>query len=451
MKKLILSTAVLFSTVSFIYSQVVTVPDTNVSYYVNSVLLGNYVSATNINSTCVFGAINSLGEFAGFDTIGIDAGIIMSTGDVFLADDPNVSGSAGNVTNSGGDSLLGTLIPGYPINDAAIIEFDFIPYTNLLTFSYVFASEEYPEWVNSSYNDVFGFFISGANPDTSLPAYSNENIALVPGTLIPVTIDNVNGGNYSQYYIDNTIGSAGIQYDGYTTPLDAFAHVIPFQTYHIKLAIGDAGDSAYDSAVFLKNDSFSSVPLQYTSSTNISVKAFDDAIEDSLSVDITITLPEVAQGDISYSYSIGGTADNGIDYETISNIVTFTKGSSSAVITIDPISDALNEGSETVILIMDYLNDTISVNILDYISVNIDNNYAERSLKIYPNPSKGNITVEADGLQDVEIVRVTGEILKQYTIYNSQNTVQIEDLAKGIYFVKVISEKGVSVEKVIVE
>ena len=145
----------------------------------------------------------------------------------------------------------------------------FIPSGNSLEFSYVFASEEYNEYVCSQFNDVFGFFVNGGE-------YSNENIALIPGTdpPIPVSINNVNNGTVgsngeagncsdlqlanSAFYVDNADGT-NIEYDGYTTTLTAVIAVVPGTEYTIKLAIADAGDGALDSGVFLEGESFISV------------------------------------------------------------------------------------------------------------------------------------------------------------------------------------------------
>ena len=138
-------------------------------------------------------------------------------------------------------------------------EFDFIPDADTVKFRYVFGSDEYPEFVCSSYNDVFGFFISGPRPGGG--NYLQKNIALVPSTTLPVAINTVNpgvsaGGNctslaYSAYYVDNDSGLT-IQYDGFTKVFTALAPVICNNKYHIKLAIADVGDEAYDSGVFLE-------------------------------------------------------------------------------------------------------------------------------------------------------------------------------------------------------
>ena len=158
-------------------------------------------------------------------------------------------------------------ITGKPINDICIIEFDFIPQGPEVKFEYVFASEEYPNYVNSSFNDVFGFFLSG--PGIFGP-YSNsaKNIALLPNNITPISINNVNCGYASgcptvlpgapncAYYVNNCGGST-IQYDGFTTVLTAKSEVQCGQVYHIKLAIADVQDDILDSAVFFKEGSFS--------------------------------------------------------------------------------------------------------------------------------------------------------------------------------------------------
>ncbi|MGI6776859.1 MAG: choice-of-anchor L domain-containing protein [Acetivibrionales bacterium] len=157
---------------------------------------------------------------------------------------------------------MSALIEDDITNDAAVLEFDFVPEGDVVSFMYVFASDEYNEYVYK-YNDVFGFFLNG------------ENVALIPGTNTPVSINNVNGGNpyggenasYPQYYINNDLddngGSVNTEMDGLTKVLTVEARVNPNEINHIKLAIADALDSAYDSVVFIKAGSFSGKPLEY--------------------------------------------------------------------------------------------------------------------------------------------------------------------------------------------
>lgn len=225
---------------------------------ISEVLLSSSVATSNVE---VIGDSISIGYFSGsIANTGYGDGIIMSTGHAASAVGPNESTSTSTTTTGGSDPDLDALIPGFIVNDAVIIEFDFVANDNHMLFEYIFASEEFHEFVNSSYNDVFGFFLSG--PGINGP-YSNDaiNIALLPNGDV-VTIDNT--FNDSSYYIgstdnNNELGLAydnDMEYDGATIPLTAEVTLWQGETYHIKLAIGDAGDSSYDSAVFLKGSSF---------------------------------------------------------------------------------------------------------------------------------------------------------------------------------------------------
>lgn len=130
----------------------------------------------------------SIGYFMGnVGSSGFDEGIILSSGYATDAEGPDISTSTGSTTTGGSDSDLAALNPGFTINDAAVLEFDFIPASDELVFDFIFGSEEFHEFANSSYNDVFGFFLSG--PGITGP-YSNNaiNIALLPNG-DPVTID----------------------------------------------------------------------------------------------------------------------------------------------------------------------------------------------------------------------------------------------------------------------
>ena len=212
-------------------------------------------------SQVYIGAGPASGTFTGGVSagIGIDTGIILTSGFASLAPGPNNSDAATGANGVPGDASLSGLIPGYSTYDATVLEFDFTTAGGDLFFNYVFASEEYNEYTNSSYNDVFGFFVD------------DTNIALIPGTSTPVSINNVNGGNpYGTaasnpgLYNNNDPSDGGpffdIQYDGFTDVFTAQALGLAPGTHHIKLAIADAGDDVLDSAVFLQGGSFSDEP-----------------------------------------------------------------------------------------------------------------------------------------------------------------------------------------------
>jgi len=155
---------------------------------VQEILIGSGITATNITFT---GAQDSaIGNFYNGETtnLGINEGIILSSGMVLEV--PNIASFQASTPNGEpGDIDLDNLPGVIGTNDAAVLEFDFIPQSDTLLFNYVFGSEEYPEFVNQ-YNDVFAFFITGPNP-SGPPHYNKENIALIPGTNLPVTINRI--------------------------------------------------------------------------------------------------------------------------------------------------------------------------------------------------------------------------------------------------------------------
>jgi hypothetical protein len=338
---------------------------------VQEILIGGGVETFNITYT---GNNISRGKFwDGPGNIGIEEGIILTSGGVTVAPGPNNSGSAGQNSNQGGDSDL-QMLAGVAINDACILEFDFIPQSTVVTFKYCFGSEEYHEYVDQ-FNDAFGFFISG--PGISGP-YSNNsaNIALIPLTNIPVTINTVNCGNpYNcaescencQYFVNNTQNF--VQYDAFTKPLVAWANVTPCETYHIKLAIGDGIDHAYDSGVFLEANSFSSVGI--ASEEEYTEPAFEYTIEGCNNVTINFQLSVQPDADFYLPLTISGSAVDGVDYVDIPDSVFFPQGYSQASMDIITIADGLSEWNENIRIVfnsslcgIDY--DTLNIGLQDY-------------------------------------------------------------------------------------
>lgn len=240
----------------------------------------------NISNVSYTGDPTARGTFNGITSnIGLNSGVILSTGMISNATGPNddpVGGSCLETecvksTDFGrpGDADL-EAIEGCDgcTYDAAVLEFDFIPQSTPFSLSYVFASEEYPCYVCSTMNDVFAFLITGPNPAGG--QYNKQNIALIPDTDTRVCINSINDGSpgynavsstyyptsgcislkNSKYFINNGDGNTPasdptVQYNGFTVPLTASIDVLPLKTYHIKIAIADVGDGKYDSAILL--------------------------------------------------------------------------------------------------------------------------------------------------------------------------------------------------------
>jgi hypothetical protein len=222
-------------------------------------LLGGGVSATNVTYT---GAPQGAGIFTGGGGIlggGIaefESGVILSSGDIASIVGPNVAEDTQTSFFGPGDADLDGLIPEGATFDAAVLEFDFVPTAPKLTFQYVFASDEYNEFVDSSFNDVFGFFVNGVN------------LAVVPDTQTAVSINNISPNTNPLFYENNACADTGcpldIEADGLTVALSFTAPVNPGQTNHIKLAIADVEDDIYDSWVFIRQGTFASTTAEVT-------------------------------------------------------------------------------------------------------------------------------------------------------------------------------------------
>lgn len=227
---------------------------------VREVLLGECVQISNVTYS---GSPLAIGKFTQAGAMGIDSGILMTTGDLNVAKGPNDIKNAYVANGQPGDRDLDNILGDSITFNAASLEFDFVAYSDSVIFTYIFASEEYPEFVCSRYNDIFAFLVSGG-------IYNNTNVALIPGTSLPVSINSVNNGSawflfnpvncislsYSALYVDNTGGQV-TQFDAYTVPLTATIAVNSCDTYHIKLVIADVNDPLWDSGVFIKSESFS--------------------------------------------------------------------------------------------------------------------------------------------------------------------------------------------------
>jgi gliding motility-associated-like protein len=355
-KKVLVITFV-FSTLG-VCAQLVTSTAQPPGALVQNVLLGPGVTVSNISYT---GSPGAIGFFDGTNTnLGIAQGIVMTTGTVLNNGSgphgPNNSANSGVDNGGGGSSLLGAVV-GATTYNAATLEFDFIPYSDTVRFRYVFGSEEYPEYAppnNQSFNDVFGFFITG-------PGIAGlQNIAQVPVGGGVVSINNVNAITNATYFTNNGDGNTApqngspfyIQYDGFTKVLEAVARVQCGQTYHLILAIADVGDGIYDSGIFLEANSLSSntpVTATYTLSQQTDP---DPTVMSEGCVSATVRLQR--SGNISQSLTVpitvGGTATNGIDYTNIPNSVTFPAGQNIVEFTIAAFADGITEGLETILI-----------------------------------------------------------------------------------------------------
>jgi outer membrane protein OmpA-like peptidoglycan-associated protein len=274
-------------------------------YLVDKILVGKGIRVGNVEMT---GLKQSICYFE-MDTnvIGMKSGLMLSTGNVFNIAKENTSPGTSGISwdykknkRYKSDKDLNRICKGRTC-DQIILEFDFVPFNNNISFNFSFASEEYTEYVGSQFNDVFAFIVTGGN-------IKKKNIAVIPNTTEPITINNINQKAHKELFINNDYflnygvyksGSnapkvswfkhtwnklfnrknekkgyyiltaekkklnqtivSNFEYDGFTKVLKASCLLEPWKLYHLKIAIGDVGDAIFDSGVFLEEGSFVSV------------------------------------------------------------------------------------------------------------------------------------------------------------------------------------------------
>lgn len=340
-----------------------TAPYNNANYLVNNVLSGNGVTASNITFTSASG--DQIGFFKGgllgSPNLGIDSGIVISTGDVndipIGGNQPSIGQYAG-----AGDADLLTIAQSVTTNpqaqfisstnDAAILEFDFTVVGDTFEFQFVFASEEYNAYINDLYNDVFAFFLSGpgiTGAYASPAGFPNGavNVAVVPGTNIPITISTIYNEPSEtpplmndQYYIGNTSGTNN-DFNAFTTVITAKYPVNCGGTYHFKFAIADAEDDFLDTGVFIKAGSLSSSGVTITTNTATIIEGCNDAT-------ITVTRSDTTFND-TINLAFSGNAIPS-EYSIIASQYIFSPGSASLTFNVAAFVDNITEGIDTLII-----------------------------------------------------------------------------------------------------
>jgi len=336
---------------------------------VENILIGSGVTVSNITFS---GEATQRGSFNGVGSnIGFASGVVLSSGGVASLpgssfNDP--SGPSEQFDNAGDASLLQVAqsVSSNPdadlieeTKDAAILEFDFVASSNSVNFNFVFGSDEYTTFINSQFNDAFGFFISGpgiTGPFASPAAFPGgaKNLAVVPGTTIPITISTIHPGLNSAFYVDND-GGNGSSLNGFTTPIPVSFNVECGQTYHFKFAVTDCQDDYLNTAVFLEAGSFTSPPVDLSITTaggNNTVR------EGCLDANVIFARNACQSNDsIWIAYQVTGSALEGTDYDALTNPILMVPGQDTAIINIHPLVDGVTEGTEYIVITLTMLNE----------------------------------------------------------------------------------------------
>jgi hypothetical protein len=292
---------------------------------------------------------------------GLDHGIALATG--FVTDIPNhvsvfMSENLGLAGDTDIELFLGGGVPTY---DAAVLEFDFIIIGDTLSFNYVFGSEEYPEYVCSNFNDAFGFFISGPGING---AFSNnaENICMIPGTTLPVSINSINPGvpgpygttggctsvAYSSLFVNNiALGSSLVCLDGQTAPLLTAKPLNAYTVYHAKIVVADAGDGIYDSGVLLEANYSYPPSTLFSLVTGTKSNVINESCD---SVILRFDIGAPSSDSTLIVFTVSGTATAGVDYQALPMYIMVPPGSAQYDLPVYLLQDAVSEPNETIVI-----------------------------------------------------------------------------------------------------
>ncbi len=327
----------------------------------------------------------------GAGVIDIDQGLILSNGLAKTIPGQTGADAIGMMLASSGtastavDGDIQTLAGGSSVFDIQVYTIEFIPQGDSLQLTYVFASEEYPELNCTDQTDRFGIFISG--PGIAGPFANNaENMAVVPGTLIPAGINSINtglpgpGGDFNEcsppdgslvfdaLYNNNDGLPFFPVYDGFTDPLTNKIAVTPCQVYTIKLVIADVGDDQDDSALFFQAESFATDAFEILAE----LPTIDGVIAEGCSpANLTLELLDSAVMDRQIPYTIFGNAVEGVDFTTNlpgGGVLTFPEGDTSFTISFEALEDFTPEGTDSIFFELETTpcrRDTFLIQIVD--------------------------------------------------------------------------------------
>ena len=247
---------------------------------VESLRANDFFSMTTILTQGQFGNSASVASFNNAEfPLGMEDGLILTNANVNQFSGGNTATSAGGSLGiPGGDNL--SLLAGVPTMDQSSIQLSFIPSQEEFTLDYVFASEEYCDFVGSAFNDVMGIFLAGpgiAGPYTlnGMPAINLAEFQNGNGDFLPVNINNINNVSNPTLYVDNNIASTSTgggscpsvdvsnnqftalsQFDGWTVPLEASYNNLQIgETYYLEIAIADGVDQIFGSGIYLAGGS----------------------------------------------------------------------------------------------------------------------------------------------------------------------------------------------------
>ncbi|HGG05288.1 MAG TPA: Hint domain-containing protein [Aliiroseovarius sp.] len=252
-------------------------------------IMGDGVTVVSASYT---GDNRSSGIFTDGDTVspGVtpsDTGVMFSTGRLSRFTnswgDSNHNSNTTSSSNGPNNEAGFNALAGTNTYDASYIDIDFIPTGDTMTLTFVFASEEYPEWTNSIYTDAVGVWSNGTEVELAVGNGDTD-----PG--------NINATDTQNLYIDNTGDQYNTEMDGFTVSLTLTIPVNSGVVNTLRIGIADVSDSSYDSTLIIAGNSGQTVVLAQDDETHLDpngTKILDVLANDSTASGGTLTITHI--------------------------------------------------------------------------------------------------------------------------------------------------------------
>lgn len=403
-----------------------------------------------------------IGYFANynFTNFPLSDGLVLCTGNVTEVDGPNMSTlySGGWSGDADLEAIISAIDPGFTTSkDAAIMQFDFVADVSSISLDFMMASEEYGQF-ECYFNDAFAFIV------TNLTTGVSENVALVPGTTMPISVFTVRGGGnigcaaqninyFERYNLGTSYGSSTgatsidqndspVNFNGQTKVFVLTADLVIGDLYSIKIVIGDRNDTAYNSALFFRANSFGAYPKIAVAPSDLVVEDTDgngssvfDLRQNESQMLGTINTA-VYSFDFSYYTSLSD-AEAGVNPITTPEAYTNTSNPEEIFLRMS--------NTYTGTAITDSFEIALSNDALSIEEVLLD------EINIYPNPVKDYLVVESNTLnvEKVEVYSVTGKLLVSQSLNKNTNNIDFSSFSSGLYLVKIASDKGTLVKRIV--
>ncbi|WP_412984912.1 choice-of-anchor L domain-containing protein [Pontimicrobium sp. IMCC45349] len=451
MKRLLLLSLLIFP-IQLTFSQVVIDQNVAINDLIPNVLIGNpNFPASNyiVTGSNNFETIHSIGAFTSSNVdFPFEQGLVLSTGNILSVPGANTSIISEGSNSWPGDVDLEAATSMATTLNASSVSFDFIADVSEISLDFIFASEEYGGF-ECTFPDTFAFLI------TDLTTGITENIALVPNTNTAISILTVRGGDNAgcdaqnetyferyNYVTTNTdiphidANNSPINFNGQTVPFVLVKDLVIGNPYNIKIVVGDASDTLYDSAIFVRNSSFGAYPVMEQEPSDLVVEdTNDDGVENfNLRMNESQMLGSVNTTIYSFDFSYHVTVEDAVSgVNSISNPEVYQNTSELENIYVRMAN------SYTGTAITNDFRITTDASLLSTSQFDLQN------LKVYPNPVVDKLTIESGGaiIQNLAIYNISGQRVYEQLNKNSNSIlIDFSSYSKGTYFLKLETEAG---------